>query len=242
LAARRAETLRLLGELTAGMAHDVRNVLNGLFLRVQLLERARGLRAGHVAETLAQMRNDVVVGVQLLERIRAFAAAANTSMFVPVDLNDALGEACDLAELHTSIGAAERVVVRREPSPSAVLVTGQRGELVSAVLNLVLNAMDATPPGGFVSVRSGQTDATGWIEVTDRGTGIPPEVEAHMFEPFFTTKGNAGTGLGLASVAACMHRHHGEVCVRTERGRGTNIVLSFPSAVHRGEGSAPAPC
>jgi len=195
---------------------------------VQLLERTDLHAIPDAAESVAQLRKDVLVGAELLERVRTFARedAANPT---PVDLNDVLSEACELAKLGIPSACSSPTTLTREPG-SIRLVTGYRGELVSAVLNLLLNSAEAIPGGGHVTARTGATDTSAWIEVEDDGPGIPEEIEACTFDPFFTTKGSAGTGLGLANVADCMRRHGGSIHVRTAPGRGTCIALVFPEA------------
>lgn len=143
-----------------------------------------------------------------------------------VDLNDVLADACDQAKrVAPSLGSC----LTREPR-SVRPVAGRRGELVSAVLDLLRSAAEAMPGGGHVTVRTGSTDESTWIEVYDDGPGISEEIEARMFDPFFTTRGSAGTGLGLGSVADCMRRHGGSIHVRTAPARGTSIALVFPAA------------
>ena len=122
-------------------------------------------------------------------------------------------------------GALSRVSEELAPTPQVV---AQSGEIVSAILNLVVNAIDAMPSGGTITLRTGQTDTSSWVAVQDDGPGMPPEIERRVFEPFFTTKGEEGTGLGLAMVYACMQRHGGSVALETAPGRGTTFTLSFP--------------
>jgi signal transduction histidine kinase len=107
-------------------------------------------------------------------------------------------------------------------------VMGRAGEIVSAVVNLVVNAIDAMPEGGRITLRTGESNGRAFIEVEDDGPGMPPEVQARVFEPFFTTKGAAGTGLGLAMVYACMERHGGSVSLTSTPGKGTKFTLWFP--------------
>jgi signal transduction histidine kinase len=116
-----------------------------------------------------------------------------------------------------------------------VMATG--GEIVSALVNLVVNSIDAMAPSrangtaGTITVRSGESaDGMVWVEVSDDGPGMPPEVAKRVFEPFFTTKGQEGTGLGLAMVYATMQRHSGSVTVDTTPGRGTTFRLSLPAS------------
>jgi len=223
---RHAEKLRLLGTLTAGIAHDMRNVLNGLYLRLQVLERS-GSPQPEVIQTIGQMRQDLQVGIQLLERIRNFGRPDSGAQAAFVDLDSVVTEACMLASSRPASHSGARLVIDRQLSDPPPIV-GWRGELVTAVLNLLLNAIDVTPPGGRVTVRTSPMADGAWIEVEDQGPGIAPDVQEHMFEPFFTTKGAKGTGLGLCSVVECVQRHGGELRVKNLPARGASIGIFFP--------------
>jgi signal transduction histidine kinase len=107
-------------------------------------------------------------------------------------------------------------------------VLGQPSEIVSALLNLLVNAAHAAPDGANITVRTGEKRSGGWVAVADDGPGMSPEVQARVFEPFFTTKGAKGTGLGLAMVYATMNRHQGTVHLETEPGKGATFTLWFP--------------
>jgi two-component system cell cycle sensor histidine kinase/response regulator CckA len=219
------EQLRTLGTLTAGVAHDMRNVLNGLYLRLQLLEKAVAAKdESIVSETLGQMRQDIQVGTQLLQRVQNFARPDDTHPTF-VDLDAVVSEACTLAWAHTNEGRRVTIEQDRGAPPRVV---GWQGELVVAVLNLVMNAIDATPIGQRVTVRTSTIGGRSCVEVQDRGAGMPPDVVDRMCEPFFTTKGKGGSGLGLASVAQCVDRHGAELRVRSAPGLGSSIGILFP--------------
>jgi signal transduction histidine kinase len=111
----------------------------------------------------------------------------------------------------------------REELGGAPPVLGSSGEIVSALVNLIVNAIDAMPNGGTIWLRTGEADRGSWVEVADDGPGMPPEVEIRVFEPFFTTKGEEGTGLGLAMVFACMQRHGRSVTLETAPGKGDDV-------------------
>jgi signal transduction histidine kinase len=224
--ARRAESLRQLGLLSAGVAHDMRNVLNGLSLRIQVLQGTGGI-APDVAASLAQMRRDISLGAQLLGRVRELGRCETSIGMERVELDHVLADACQLARFHSPSGSPTTTEIVRDGSSPVVF--GQRSEMVSAILNLLLNAVDASPGGGKITARTGSDRGTSFIEVEDEGPGIPPDVQARMFEPYFTTKGNDGTGLGLASVAECARRFRGEVRVTTGL-HGTTIALVLPTA------------
>jgi len=100
--------------------------------------------------------------------------------------------------------------------------------IVTAIVNLLLNAADALAGKGAITVRTGPSDGGGWIEVADNGPGIPPEIRNRILEPFFTTKGAVGTGLGLAIVYAFSERHGGRLDIESEPGKGARFRMWFP--------------
>src|SRR5262249_53305251 len=102
-------------------------------------------------------------------------------------------------------------------------------DIVSAIVNLVVNAVDAMTEGGTITLRTGGDARASWIEVADDGPGMPPEVEQRVFEPFFTTKGDEGTGLGLAMVFACVERAGVPASLATPPGRGPRSPLASPA-------------
>jgi len=219
----KTERLRALGEMAAGVAHDLRNLLNPLSLQLQLLERRLPPDAA-VRGIVDQMASVVERGVQTVDLLRDLGRHAPEAE-VPAGEAD-LGA---VAREAVVLGQARSSAIVDEVSIDAPLAVRVRpAELLSAVVNLILNAIDAVGDQGRVTVRTGIEGAHVWIEVDDDGPGMPPEVEARAFEPFFTTKGDRGTGLGLAMVYATALRHGGDVRLRTAPGKGTSVTLSFP--------------
>jgi signal transduction histidine kinase len=162
-------------------------------------------------------------GVDVVERLREFSRQDPEPEAEPVTLERVLETAVGLCG--PRVPASAGIELRGEPG-HAPPVMARRSELVTAIVNLVFNAIEAMPGGGTVSVRTGSSNGGGWIEVADDGPGMPPEIERRIFEPFFTTK-EQGTGLGLAMVYAFVHRHSGELTVDTAPGRGTRLRLWF---------------
>jgi CheY-like chemotaxis protein len=117
-------------------------------------------------------------------------------------------------------------------------VAGDPAELREAFTNLVLNAVDAMPKGGTLTLRTRVADGQVEVEVHDTGTGIPEHIREKIFDPFFTTKGPKGTGLGLSMAYGILQRHNGRIMVESEEGHGTTFRLLFPAVV---AGAAPAP-
>jgi signal transduction histidine kinase len=233
----RTEKLRALGQMAAGVSHDLKNILNPLSLHLQFCERA--LSRGNTAEvksSIAEMRQVVVRGVETLERLRAYSRQAKESKTELVELDKLLHEAAEIGRPRMATAARGRVLAIVEDFHAPPAVMGMGGEIVSALVNLVVNAIDALgagangTSGGTLTLRSGESGGGSFVEVEDNGPGMTPDVQKRVFEPFFTTKGTDGTGLGLAMVYATVQRHGGHVTLDTAPGKGTRFRLWFPGA------------
>jgi CheY-like chemotaxis protein/anti-sigma regulatory factor (Ser/Thr protein kinase) len=131
--------------------------------------------------------------------------------------------------------AEGRPIHLRVQAEAGIAVHGSPGALREAITNLIFNAVDALPHGGEIVLRAKRVNDHAVVEVSDTGTGIPPDVQARIFDPFFTTKGERGTGLGLPQVAAIVERHAGAIELDSEPGRGTTFRLRFPLAETQAE-------
>jgi signal transduction histidine kinase len=223
----RTEKLRALGQMAAGVSHDLKNILNPVSLHAQVVQRA--VARNDVAQAnqgLEEIRAVVRRGVETVERLRAFSRQSPEAPAQQVNLNALAHEAMAIARPRMSSrrGALSRIVEELGDAPPVV---AHGHEVVAAVVNLVVNAIDAMPDGGTITLRTGASGEHAWISVADTGPGMTPEVQARVFEPFFTTKGDEGTGLGLAMVFATMQRHGGSVSLETEPGNGAAFTLSF---------------
>lgn len=232
----RAEKLRALGQMAAGVSHDLMNILNPLSLHLQIALRAIDRkRPAEAKEGLVEMQGVLARGVETVRTLRDYSRQEREPKTEVVDLNKLLHEAAAIAKPRMAGrggGALSRFVEELGQPPA---VMGRSGEILNALVNLIVNAIDAMPGGGTITLRSGESEGQGWVSVSDDGPGMPPEVESRAFDPFFTTKGEAGTGLGLAMVHATVQRHGGSVKLVTAPGQGTTFTLSFPAQ------GAPAP-
>jgi len=222
----RTEKLRALGQLAAGVSHDLKNMLSPLWLHADFLEQAIPVDAP-AREALPRLRRVLKRALDTVERLRAFGRQESMPG-ESVDLNEIVQECAGLTagrrrppqkkiELRVELGNPPRVVA--EPS-----------ELVTSVLNLLVNAFDALPGGGVVIARTGEDAGGGWVEIEDDGPGIPPELQPRVFDPSFSTKGTGGTGLGLAMVYAFVRRHGGQVTLDSATDHGARFRIWLPRA------------
>ncbi|MBK9266220.1 MAG: response regulator [Polyangiaceae bacterium] len=227
----RTEKTRAIGQMAAGVTHDLVNILNPLSLHLQVLSRAidRG-RTDEAKESIAEMKQVLECGMQTLVRLRNYSRQTAEARAELVDLDRLVRQAAEIAK--PRMAARGRLLRIREELGGPPGFWGHSGDIVSALVNLIVNAIDALAEGGgSITLRTGQTGGQAWVQVADDGPGMPTDVEKRVFEPFFTTKGDEGTGLGLAMVHACMERHGGSVKLETAPGKGTTFTLSFPMPV-----------
>ena len=222
------EKLRALGQMAAGISHDLKNILNPLSLQLEVVKRRIARDPASAAEVVTAIADVVRHGLDVVERLRAFSRQdEEPDSAEPVELDRVMATAIELCR--PRLGTQSSVALQGEPGhPPAVVA--RASELVTAVVNLVFNAIDALHGNpGSIRVRTGAAETGGWIEVEDDGPGMPPELAARVFEPFFTTKAD-GTGLGLAMVYAFAQRHRGTATLHTAPGRGTRVRIWFPGS------------
>lgn len=218
-----SEKLRALGQMAAGVSHDLKNLLNPLGLLLELLRR-RIARGQDVTSVVDQLEAALKAGVETVERLREFSRQEREHTPQRVELDREVARAAEVCLARTRQIPGLRL---REDLRSQATLLVVASELFNSIVNLVLNATEAMPSGGTISLSTGSDGTHAWIVVEDEGPGMPPEVERRVFEPFFTTKAE-GTGLGLANVYAFVRRHGGTVEVRTAPGAGTRFTLRFP--------------
>lgn len=225
----RSQRLCAVGEMAAGIAHDVRNLLNPIHLNAQLAQRACTSGTPEtVSHALADIRRLVLRASATVERVRDYGRPVEASQGRALDLNALVSEACDVARPRTSShGIPCRIDVELGSPPG---IRGFPGEVLNALVNLLFNAIDAMPSGGVITLRTGALDGEAFVSVDDDGPGMSPDVAEHAFDAFFSTKGEQGTGLGLAAVQGCMMQHGGRIALQTKQGEGCGcrFTLAFP--------------
>jgi signal transduction histidine kinase/ActR/RegA family two-component response regulator len=234
-AAMQQERLRSLGQMASGIAHDINNAISPVALYTDsLLEREMGLteQGRGQLQTIQRAIHDVAATVA---RMREFYRQREPQvMLAPVQLNDLVPQVVDLTRARWRTIPQERgitIEMRAELQPDLPAITGAENELREALTNLVLNAVDAMPSGGVLTVRTRATPSGHvQLEVSDTGVGMDEDARRRCLEPFFTTKGERGTGLGLAMVYGAVQRHSAEVEIDSAVGKGTTIRLIFAAS------------
>jgi len=221
-----SDKLRAVGELAAGVAHNLNNSLTVIQGRAQLLLRNAADETS--AKSLQIITNAVEDGTKTLRRILEFARRDVANEFGPVELGYLLTSSVDIARPKWQSKSRKGKVEVKVESNTPVYVMGEQAELREVVLNLIFNAVDAMPEGGTMEMGARAEIDSGCFWVADTGSGMPPDVALRIFEPFFTTKGKAGSGLGLSASHGIITRHKGEIVVVSEPGEGTRFEVRLP--------------
>ncbi len=231
----RAQRLESIGTLAGGIAHDLNNVLSPVMMSLDILHDMVGSNG---EELINGLRRSVNRGADLVRQVLTFARGL-----------DGRKERVDLRLIHRELEAVVRDTFPKsirfvtEAAPEACCVTGDATQLHQVLMNLVVNARDAMPEGGTLTLRlareelsSSQALAVGLsagqyvrIDVVDDGEGISAEHQEIIFEPFFTTKEvGQGTGLGLSTVQSIVRGHDGAIQLQSELGKGSTFTCWFP--------------
>jgi signal transduction histidine kinase len=224
----RSEKLSALGQLAMGMAHDFTNLLQAILGHTQLI--AHEPSPERLQRGLSTIEQAVRDGVETVGRIRRFARREVDRRLEHVDLRDVVRQAIEIVRPRWSQSALKGtpVVIRQalQPVPG---IQARAAELREALINLVLNAVDAMPKGGSITLETRREGDWVALAIADTGSGIPPEVRRRIFEPFFTTK-DSGTGLGLSIVSGIVSSYGGTIDVDSDMGVGTTFTIRLPVA------------
>jgi two-component system NtrC family sensor kinase len=225
------EKLSSIGLLAAGVAHEINTPLTGVSSYTQML-------LGMLAETdpkhalLQKIRRQTDRATGIVNNLLNFSRTGGVTDFTEVELNRVLEDTLQLLEPQFRQANVE---IAREYSQELPRVQGNAGQLQQVFTNLLLNARDAIPDGGRITLRTVADERdTINVEVIDTGIGIAPENVARIYDPFFTTKGvGRGTGLGLAVSYGIVQEHSGHIAVESAPGRGTTFRITLPTTAAR---------
>ncbi|HEY2963122.1 MAG TPA: PAS domain S-box protein [Pyrinomonadaceae bacterium] len=229
--AARADKLRALGQLASGVAHDFNNSLAAILGRAQLLRRQVNdpalVRNLDIIQTAAE---DAAATVR---RIQTFARKSPVKEFELLDVGSLLNDAIEITRTRWENEARLRGLeyqVRLE-AEAGQSTYGSASELREVFVNMIVNAVDAMPRGGKLSITCRRNDDRLQLQFNDSGMGMPDDVRQKIFEPFFSTKGAHGTGLGLSVSYSIIERHEGAISVISQPGNGTTFTVDLPAAM-----------
>ena len=224
------ETLRAMGQMASGMAHHLNNLLAVVAGRVELLL----LRAEDPAtrQPLEIVQRATLDAAEVVRRVLGFTAAHPVTQAARVSLAEVAKEVLELTRPRWQDEAQRRgitidVALALGDVPP---VAGEAAPLRETLLNLVLNALDAMPNGGRLTITTATSGSWVTCAVTDTGAGMSDDLRRRALEPFFTTKGPQGMGLGLSVAHGIVQRHRGELEIESAPGRGTSVTIRMPQA------------
>jgi PAS domain S-box-containing protein len=221
---RRKERLSAMGELASGVAHEIRNPMNAISMIAQRLETEfEPAQGAEEYKGLAKiMRSEIARINRIIRQFLQFARPAQPN-FQDVNLSALLERAAAVVDAQAR---AKRVRLTTECNPDLISFVDQE-QMMQALLNLLQNALDATPSGGQVRLAAARKGSGYTIDVTDTGSGIGPDALEKIFNPYYTTK-NEGTGMGLAITQQIISRHGGSISVSSEPGKGSRFTIVLP--------------
>jgi PAS domain S-box-containing protein len=237
------ERLRALGQMASGIAHDINNAISPAALYAESLLETDPSLSPRARERLTVIQRALEDVAQTVARLREFYRQREPQLqLTPVDLNLLVPQVLELTRARWQDIPQQRgsvVHVATELAAALPAITGVEAEIREALTNLILNAVDAMPEGGTLTLRTrsltsrpaghGTPVRQACIEIVDTGVGMDADTRRRCLEPFFTTKGDRGTGLGLAMVYGTAQRHGADLQVESAVGHGTTMRLIFPA-------------
>ncbi len=221
------EKMASLGKLAATVAHELNNPISGMLTYARLVERELGeqpLDEGARADMerhLHLVQQECIRCGQIVKNMLVFARPGGAEP-TEIDLNEVVDRSLMLVRHHLDLGGIQ---LHTELLESGSRIVADPGQIQQALVALLVNAVEAMPRGGILTVRLVREPDGVLVDVSDTGSGIAPEVLPMIFEPFFSTKRESGSGLGLSVVYGITHRHGGTIAVESEPGRGTTFHL-----------------
>jgi len=223
-----SERLRALGEMAAGVAHDINNVLGIILGNVQLAKRKLD-EASPARQSIDAIELAARDAAETVRRLREIGKPMDVGSYSEVDLNAIVEDVVKAAipawrEQESGKGAG--ISVETDLAADAIIM-GNASELREALANVLLNAVQSMESGGVIKITTAVAQGHVDLTVSDTGVGMTAETRSRVFDPFFTTRGAEGTGLGMSMVDAIAIRHRGKVIVESEQGRGTSVTIRF---------------
>lgn len=226
--ARQSERLAELGTLTGGLAHELKNPLSTISLNLQLLREdvsSDDPATARIAKRLEVVQREAARLKDILDDFLRYGGKMELDR-KPVDLNELCEELVDFFSPQASL---QKVRLRLQRADQPVVVRADPKLIKQAVLNLLINALQAITDGGEIILAVSRTGIWGQLDVIDTGGGMPSEVREMIFVAYYSTK-RTGTGLGLAMTRRIVEEHDGRIMVKSDPGKGTNFTIQLPVA------------
>lgn len=226
---RENDKLSSIGLLAAGVAHEVNTPLTGISSYTQMLLSQMPTTDPKYA-ILEKIKRQTMRASDIVNNLLNFSRTGNVE-HAEVEINRILDDTIQLLEPQLR---GTQISIDRQYSESLPKCSGSANKLQQVFMNLLLNARDAMPHGGKLTIKTQCNDSQILIDIVDTGVGIAPENIAKIYDPFFTTKGvGQGTGLGLAVSYGIIQEHNGRIFVESKPGQGTRFHIKLPTATHR---------
>jgi PAS domain S-box-containing protein len=235
-----AEKLKALGEMAGGVAHDFNNFLAAILGRAELMKlqltahgtRDRRRSTRHFLEGLDIIDRAASDAAETVRRIQEFTRTKVEKDLAQIGLNQLVREVLELTRplwKDESESKGIKFTIKEDLKANRP-VEGIPSELREVIINLVINALDAMPSGGKLTIKTETNGRFNCLSVSDTGHGIPKEIQTKIFDPFFTTKGPKSSGLGLSVSYGIIERHGGEISLTSETGQGSTFRVKLPGA------------
>jgi two-component system sensor histidine kinase AtoS len=224
----RTEQLKMCGELAAGLAHEIKNPLAGIKASMELL--FKDLKVGEPDRTILLKAIEDTIHIESFMKQMLCFARPPAPQFIMVDVNAVIDSTVAFSLRHPSFSSeGKTVIVKKNLFEQMPKTMADPLKLQQVFMNLLLNAADAMPEGGTITLQTvyDAPSNTIWITVSDTGKGFAENMLSKIFQPFFTTKPK-GTGLGMAIVKRLVEQHGGSIAVESSPGKGTSIIFSLP--------------
>lgn len=235
-----SERLNALGDMARGVAHDFNNLLATILGRVQLLKIKLGMEQDiekrdfkkYLLDGLEVVERTALEGAKVVKRIQDFTqVSSEIPILSEIQVNELVEDIIEyvkpkLKETKVSLGREIKILPKLSPELSPV--NGNPSELREVLLNIINNSIDAMPEGGVITIETSWGEGFILLTIKDTGIGMSESVKGRVFDPFFTTKGPKSAGLGMSVSFGIIKRHHGEITVESEEGRGTSVTIKLP--------------
>jgi two-component system NtrC family sensor kinase len=218
--------LATIGKVTAGIAHEINNPLNNIYLTAEvLLEDLPNIECAERLEMVNDILNQAERAREVVHHLLAFSRTRKTTSLEQLDLTALIRQTLVFLKNQIRIN---QVSVQTKMPDTPILINGNPNQLQQVFVNIILNAIQSMGPGGLLTIKIKTVAGNkAQVQISDNGPGIPEEVKTRIFDPFFTTK-SEGTGLGLSVSNSIIEDHNGKISLESEQGQGTSFYVDLP--------------